>query len=184
MTMFTRSDKVPDSTGGAKPPAREETPAPPETKRPQATAQPLSHATPAAPSPAMATSVISKALKITGQLESTEDIQIDGVVDGDVRGVSVTVGSDAKIKGTVYGDEVRLSGTVDGKIEAQKVVLTSTAHMSGDVVHQNIKIEAGAFINGHCRPEFGKPESKTVQPVHKPAAREPEPKRDASFGTP
>ena len=48
-------------------------------------------------------SVISKALKITGQLESTEDICIDGEVEGDVRGVSVTAGSGAKVKGTVYG---------------------------------------------------------------------------------
>ena len=34
-------------------------------------------------------SVISKALKITGELESTEDIQIDGQIEGDVRGVGV-----------------------------------------------------------------------------------------------
>ncbi|MDE1986968.1 MAG: polymer-forming cytoskeletal protein [Alphaproteobacteria bacterium] len=185
MTMFTRNDKPSEADGGAKAAAREDTPAPAETKRPQATAQPLSHPAPTATTASMV-SVISRALKITGQLESTEDIQIDGVVDGDVRGVSVTVGSDAKIKGAVYGDEVKLSGTVDGKIEAQKVILTSTAHMSGDVVHQNIKIEAGAFIDGHCRPDFGKPGSKAVPPVHKPAAREPaaEPRRDASFGTP
>ena len=34
-------------------------------------------------------SVISKALKITGELESTEDIQIDGQIEGDVRGALV-----------------------------------------------------------------------------------------------
>ena len=106
-------------------------------------------------------SVISKALKITGQLESTEDIQIDGEIDGDVRGVGVKIGNNAKVKGNVYGDEVELAGTVEGKIEARKVVLTRTAHMSGDVIHQDITIESGAFIDGHCRPEFGKNESKT-----------------------
>ena len=37
-------------------------------------------------------SVISKALKITGELESTEDIQIDGQIEGDVRGVGVKIG--------------------------------------------------------------------------------------------
>ena len=49
----------------------------------------------------------------------------------------------------------------DGKIEAKKVVLTRTAHMSGDVIHQDIRIESGAFIDGHCRPEFGKTESRS-----------------------
>ena len=120
-------------------------------------------------------SVISKALKITGQLESTEDIQIDGEIDGDVRGVNVKVGSGARIKGTVYGETVELAGSVDGKIEAKKVMLTGTSHMSGDVIHQDIKIESGAFIDGHLKPEFGKTAAKTSAPVSfKPlvAARE------------
>jgi len=107
--------------------------------------------------------VISRALKITGQLESTEDIQIDGEVDGDVRGVSVKVGSGAKVKGTVYGEQVELAGTVDGKIEAKRVILTSTARMSGDVVHQDIRIDSGAFIDGHCKPEFGKNKATVTQ---------------------
>ena len=115
-------------------------------------------------------SVISKALKITGQLESSEDIQIDGTVEGDVRAVSVTVGNGARVKGTVYGETVELSGTIEGKIEAKKVVLTSTAHMSGDVVHQDITIASGAHIDGHCRPEFGKSEIKSVSPAPKSVA--------------
>ena len=115
------------------------------------------------------TSVISKALKITGQLESTENIQIDGQIDGDVRGVNVKVGNGAKVKGTVYGEEVELAGTVEGKIEAKKVVLTGTAHMSGDVVHQDITIQSGAHIDGHCKPEYGKTALKT-QPTLKAVA--------------
>lgn len=112
------------------------------------------------------TSVISKALKITGQLESTENIQIDGQIDGDVRGVNVKVGNGAKVKGTVYGEEVEVAGTVEGKVEAKKVVLTGTAHMAGDVVHQDITIQSGAFIDGHCKPDFGKTAVK-----HQPALK-------------
>jgi cytoskeletal protein CcmA (bactofilin family) len=119
-------------------------------------------------------SVISKALKITGQLESTEDIQVDGEIDGDVRGVSVKVGSSAKVKGTVYGTDVELAGTVEGKIEAKKVVLTSTAHMSGDVIHQDITIQSGAFVDGHLRPEFGKSDAARSAPKSTFAPREPE----------
>ena len=89
--------------------------------------------------------------------------------------MSVKVGSNAKIKGTVYGDEVELAGTVDGKIEAKKVILTRTAHMSGDVIHQDITIESGAFIDGHCRPEFGKSESKASTLSYKPASTVREP---------
>jgi len=115
-------------------------------------------------------SVISRALKITGQLESTEDIQIDGEIEGDVRAVNVKVGNNAKIKGGVYGEQVELAGTVEGKIEAKKVVLTATAHMSGDVVHQELKIDSGAYINGHCRPDFGKTAAKPIVAVPKSVA--------------
>jgi cytoskeletal protein CcmA (bactofilin family) len=163
MTMFNRGDKASD-TGPAQTPQpaakSEQPPAPaPEVRKPQAYAQPIS--TGGAPS----VSVISKAMKITGQIESTEDIQIEGEVDGDVRAISVSVGANAKIKGTVRGDQVQISGSVDGKVEAKKVVLTRTARMAGDVIHQDITIESGAFIDGHCRPEYGKTASPSVKPV-------------------
>ncbi|HWA92789.1 MAG TPA: polymer-forming cytoskeletal protein [Rhizomicrobium sp.] len=156
MTMFNRNDKAGDTsatTTATPTPAASASPTPVDAKRPQAYAQPLA-AQPSSGAPSV--SVISKALKITGQLESTEDIQIEGEVEGDVRANSVSVGPNARIKGTVRGEQVQLSGAVDGKIEAKKVVLTRTAKMSGDVIHQDITIESGAFIDGHCRPEFGK----------------------------
>jgi cytoskeletal protein CcmA (bactofilin family) len=181
MTIFQRPDKPNETDAGAK---SRETPATPEAvvaevKRPQSYAQPITPVTSVAKptsstvssgAHAPATSVISKALKITGQLESSEDIQIDGQIDGDVRGVYVKVGQNAKVKGTVYGEEVELAGTVEGKIEAKKVVLSSTAHMSGDVVHQDIRIESGAFIDGHCKPEFGKTSAVKTTPAARTAA--------------
>jgi cytoskeletal protein CcmA (bactofilin family) len=112
-------------------------------------------------------SVISRAVKITGQLESTEDIQIDGEIQGDVRGVGVKIGQNAKVQGTVYGDEVQLAGTIEGKIESKSVVLTSTARMTGDILHKDITIELGAYISGNLKPEFGKSDDK---PAPKPAA--------------
>jgi cytoskeletal protein CcmA (bactofilin family) len=157
MSVFNRTDNKPNETtpGSTVPPPSPTTPysTMPEVKKPQAVVQPVTTTAPAASG---GVSVISKALKITGQLESTEDIRIDGEVNGDVRAVSVTVGNNAKVKGNVYGDTVELAGTVEGKIEAKKVVLNGTARMTGDVVHQDIRIESGAFIDGHLKPDFGK----------------------------
>jgi cytoskeletal protein CcmA (bactofilin family) len=161
MSVFTRNDRdtsIRPATTTDKPEVSMST-AVSESNRVSQPVQPVSHLTPVQ---SQSTSVISKALKITGQLESTENIQIDGEIDGDVRGVHVKVGQHAKVKGSVYGEEVELSGTVDGKIEAKKVVLTSSAHMSGDVIHQDITIQSGAYIAGHCRPEFGKTQSPAL----------------------
>jgi cytoskeletal protein CcmA (bactofilin family) len=165
MSMFSRTDKMHDSYAvGA---AQREKGEPPTPTAVEAARQP------AAPQ-GRTLSVISKSLKITGELRSTEDIQVDGEVDGDVRGAIVKIGSNARIKGTVYAQEVELAGTIDGKIEAKKVVLTGTAHMSGDIIHQEIRIELGAFIDGYCRPEYGKATNKNAAPFLKPVAAAPE----------
>ena len=151
MTMFTRSDKSADEKPQNTPEAAR-TPATPQL-RPAATSPVVA---PVAGTRAHGTSVIGKAVKITGQIESTEDVQIEGQVDGDVRGQTVTIGANARVKGTVYGETVEVAGTVEGKIEARKVVITGTGHMTGDVIHADIRIESGAFIEGHLRPEHGK----------------------------
>ncbi len=175
MTMFTRNDKVPETTPRPTDATRETpmttTPSQPDPIRPYAAPQAVPQSVGGAN-----VSVISRALKITGQLESTENIQIDGEIEGDVRGVSVKVVSSAKVKGSVYGEEVELAGTVDGKIEAKKVVLTSSARMSGDVIHQDITIHSGAYIAGNCRPEFGKGENRQpslVKPKEPTVVKEP-----------
>jgi cytoskeletal protein CcmA (bactofilin family) len=153
MSMFKGTDKDATSSLPNTDRARENPASGPPSLTPVA---PLREAIQMMSKPALpagpAVSVISKALKITGQLESTEDIQIDGEVDGDVHGTSVTVGPSAKVKGSVYAETVELSGKIDGKIEATEVILTSTAQMRGDVIHQTIRIESGAFIDGYCRP--------------------------------
>jgi cytoskeletal protein CcmA (bactofilin family) len=101
-------------------------------------------------------SIISSALVIVGRLESAGDIQIDGKVDGDVRGQAVRIGGTAVVKGTVTGDLVELAGSLEGKIEARSVVLSRTARMSGDIVHQSLQIEEGSYFNGASRPNYAK----------------------------
>ena len=189
MSVFTRNDKndkpaepVTASVSPVPPPSPKVPPLPPKPEKvditpvqvPTERKAPMSSAniSPITSPTQGSVSVISKSLKITGQLESTEDIQIEGEIDGDVRGVCVKVGSNAKVKGSVYGESVELSGTVDGKIEAKKVILTATARMCGDVIHQDITIQSGAFIDGHCKPEFGKADTRKILSVHKTAVGE------------
>lgn len=101
-------------------------------------------------------SIISPSLKITGNLESDSEIQLEGSVEGDIRAKVVTIGESATVKGAIYGETVNIAGTTDGEIEARTVVVDKTAHVTGDIIHETLKIEAGAYVNGHCRPEFGK----------------------------
>jgi cytoskeletal protein CcmA (bactofilin family) len=153
MIMFTR-DKAAEAP--AAPPVKEvELPARPQEQAGATPiqARPVDHTASAKTRPASEPSRISSALKVTGQLESDEDIQIDGHIEGDIKARKVIIGAGATVKGTVSGDDVEVSGTVTGKIEAASVTLSKSARMSGDVVHKALQIEKGAYIDGHCRPQ-------------------------------
>lgn len=123
-------------------------------------------------------SVISASLRVTGDLESDAEIQLDGRVEGNVRGKVVTIGEGANITGSVYGETVNVAGTINGTIEARTVMVSKTAHSTGDIIHESLQIEAGAYVDGHCRPEFGKSaQSKPVAQQSQPdvkAADKPE----------
>lgn len=116
----------------------------------------------ASPRPGPATSVISAALSVIGRLESAGDIQIDGKVEGEIRGQAIKIGSAAVIKGTIVGENVELAGTVEGKIEARSAHLAKTAHITGDIIYQSLQIDQGAYFDGTSRPTFGKNTSKTT----------------------
>ena len=95
-------------------------------------------------------SIISRDLKIKGDLICKGDIQIDGAVEGDVQSRSIIIGEGADIRGTISGDNIRVCGSVHGQVKGNSVVLTKTAKVIGDVMHQTLAIEPGAFFEGRC----------------------------------
>ncbi len=97
-------------------------------------------------------SILSGNLRVTGSLVTEGDIQIDGIVEGDVTSGSVTVGSSGRVSGEIKADTARILGRVQGRIQARSVMLMSTAHVEGDVHHETISIENGAKIEGRYGP--------------------------------
>lgn len=117
-----------------------------------------------------APSIISPDLKIIGNMESRGDVQIDGVIEGDVKCQSLTVGESAQVSGTIKSNLVRICGAVEGEVHGENVVLAKTARVKGDVVHKSLEIEAGAEFEGAVR---------RMDPVA-PAAKAPTGKVEAS----
>ena len=103
---------------------------------------------PAPAKPKPAASVLSSDLTITGNVRSSGDIQIEGVVEGDVRAQTLIVGEGATVKGEVVADEVIVHGRVVGRLRGLKVRLSTSARCEGDIVHKTIAIESGAHFEG------------------------------------
>jgi cytoskeletal protein CcmA (bactofilin family) len=93
-------------------------------------------------------SVLSSDLTITGNVKTSGDIQVEGVVEGDIRAHLLTVGESATIKGEIVADDIVVNGRVVGRVRGLKVRLTSTARVEGDIIHKTIAIESGAHFEG------------------------------------
>ncbi len=124
-----------------------------ETDKPKAAdaaapAKPAFDYTPATPRAKPPASVLSADLTVTGNLRTAGDIQVEGVVEGDIRAHLLTVGETATIKGEIVADDIVVNGRVIGRVRGLKVRLTSTARVEGDIIHKTIAIESGAHFEG------------------------------------
>ncbi|KPQ07214.1 MAG: Integral membrane protein CcmA involved in cell shape determination [Rhodobacteraceae bacterium HLUCCA12] len=102
----------------------------------------------AAAKPKPSASVLSSDLTVTGNLRTTGDVVIEGIVDGDIRAHLLTVGETATIRGEIVADDIVINGRVIGRVRGLKVRLTSTARVEGDIIHKTIAIESGAHFEG------------------------------------
>ncbi|MDH5187586.1 MAG: polymer-forming cytoskeletal protein [Rhodospirillaceae bacterium] len=94
-------------------------------------------------------SIMASDLVVTGDIVSEGEVQIDGEVIGDIRSNVLLVGASAKIKGEIFADTIRIHGNINGQIKAKTVHLAKTAHVIGDILHENLSIDEGAYIEGH-----------------------------------
>lgn len=109
-------------------------------------------------------SIVSSDLHITGNLRSKGDIQIDGIVDGDIKSKKLTIGLGATVNGAINCESVRIAGDVNGEIHAGTVELIKSAKVIGDIHHETLSIEAGALVDGMCRHVNKMPDVSLVRP--------------------
>ena len=107
-----------------------------------------SQAAPRPEKPSAEHSIIPADLKITGDLVSSGDIHVEGVIHGTITCRTLTLTGQPVIKGSVKAETVRVCGTFDGKIEAKKVTLTKAARMTGEIYYETLEIEPGALFEG------------------------------------
>jgi cytoskeletal protein CcmA (bactofilin family) len=94
---------------------------------------------------------IGKSVVIKGELSGSEDLYVDGNVEGkiELRNHSLTVGPNGKVTADVSAKSVVIQGKLDGSVIASdRVELKKSAVVNGDVTTQRIAIEEGAFLKG------------------------------------
>lgn len=143
--MFTKKNETPDA-GASSSTVKASATAP---AKPSSSSSTPSAAAKPKPSP----SILSSDLTVTGNLVTSGDIQIEGMVEGDIRAHLLTVGEGATVKGECVADDVVVNGRVVGCVRGIKVRLTASARVEGDIIHKTIAIESGAHFEGSVKRE-------------------------------
>jgi cytoskeletal protein CcmA (bactofilin family) len=104
-----------------------------------------------------AVNLISQGTEITGDIKSTGDIRVDGVLNGNmITKGKVVIGPTGKIKGEVECKNSEVSGMVDGKISVSQLLnLKATSKINGTIITNKLSIEPGAVFTGNCSMKEG-----------------------------
>src|SRR5881628_2061272 len=94
---------------------------------------------------------IGKSIVINGELSGSEDLTIEGRVDGkiELRDHVLTVGSNGKIKAQISAKAIVVLGHVTGNLNAtEKVDVKETGSVEGDIVAPRVAIADGSHFRG------------------------------------
>ncbi|MGH7342293.1 MAG: bactofilin family protein [Candidatus Rokuibacteriota bacterium] len=121
---------------------------------------------------------IGKSIVISGQLSGSEDLTIEGHVDGkiELRDHVLTIGSNGRITAQVAAKSIIVLGQVTGNLTAtEKVDIRESGSVEGDIVAPRVAIADGSHFRGSNdmqRKEQPAPAAAAV-PAAKPEARVP-----------
>jgi cytoskeletal protein CcmA (bactofilin family) len=115
---------------------------------------------------------IGKSVVIKGELNGSEDLTIEGHVEGTIqlRDHVLTIGPNGKIKAQVFAKAVIVLGEVTGNVTASdKVDIRDNGSVDGDIVSPRVAIAEGAHFRGSVDMQRkGSAQSQAAKPV--PAA--------------
>jgi cytoskeletal protein CcmA (bactofilin family) len=95
--------------------------------------------------------VIGKSVQIRGEVNGSEDLVVDGVVEGTITlsDSRLTIGQNAKVSANVSARDVVVVGTLLGDVRASgKVELRQGSTLTGDLTAARLSIEENANFKG------------------------------------
>ncbi len=127
---------------------------------------------------------IGKSVVIKGELSGSEDLTIEGQVEGkiELKQNILTIGPNGKIKAQVFAKALIVLGEVTGNVAASdKIEIRDGGSVDGDIVSPRVAIAEGAHFRGSvdmqrksAQPAQASQSSRAAQPAAQ-AASSPQP---------
>jgi len=119
---------------------------------------------------------IGKSVVIKGELSGSEDLTIEGQVDGriDLKGNVLTIGPNGKIKAEIFAKAVVVLGEVTGNVNAsEKVDIRDNGSVDGDIASPRVAIAEGAHFRGSVDMQRAGASAKPQQPGQQQKPNQP-----------
>jgi cytoskeletal protein CcmA (bactofilin family) len=116
---------------------------------------------------------IGKSVVIKGELSGSEDLTIEGHVEGriDLKGNVLTIGPNGKIKAEVFAKSVVVLGEVTGNVTAsEKVDIRDNGSVDGDIASPRVAIAEGAHFRGSVDMQRGRQQATAAGEIEPAAA--------------
>ena len=96
----------------------------------------------------MSKSVFADDLHIKGNVTSKGDVQLNGVVDGELSARTLWLEKGSSIKSSAIAEKVVIGGNVEGNVYGDSVKLKSSANVRGEVVSNSLSVDEEAYFDG------------------------------------
>ncbi|MCH8268222.1 MAG: polymer-forming cytoskeletal protein [Acidobacteria bacterium] len=131
---------------------------------------------------------IGKSVLIKGELSGSEDLYIDGKVEGtiELREHNLSIGPNGQVHANINAKEVVIQGSVKGDVLAtDRVEIKKSGSLRGDLVAARVVIEDGAYFKGSIDIQKGEETAtKPAQPKKADTPRNSDPANKYPGGVP
>jgi cytoskeletal protein CcmA (bactofilin family) len=99
------------------------------------------------------TTVIAKGTLIEGKFGCSENVRLDGAVNGEVKvDKRLVMGDGSHVQGNIFARDAVIKGRIKGDVNVKEALhLMDTAIIEGNISARTMVVDEGARYNGACR---------------------------------
>ena len=97
-------------------------------------------------------SFISETCHVEGDISTTGDLTIAGIIDGNIVSQRLVILDTGTINGKIESAKVEVEGQINGNIQGNNIYLGRNALIKGDIYFfETLKTEEGADVDGYIK---------------------------------
>ncbi len=97
-------------------------------------------------------SIIREDMTVKGTLTNGQNVEIHGLVEGDVSADQVSIGKTGRLLGSLNSDNAIIDGIVEGEVKVKHLIrISESGSVTGDIEYGELALEAGGELSAVLR---------------------------------